>query len=106
MLCELPCEVILVPMFPLLTVEEYLTMSAFLRIKEDLTDAEREQRVQDVMSDLDLTKCKNTLIGGAAARVSGLSGGERKRTQFAAEVLTDPSIIFCDEPTSVTYLEN
>jgi len=52
------------------------------------------------MRDLDLTKNRETLIGGAAARITGLSGGEMKRTQFAAEVLTDPSIIFCDEPTS------
>lgn len=87
-------------MFPLLTIEEYLTVSAYLRIKEPLTDEQRAQRVETVMQDLDLTKNRDTLIGGAAARITGLSGGEMKRTQFAAEVLTNPSIIFCDEPTS------
>ena len=29
-----------------------------------------------------------------------ISGGEMKRLSFAAEILTDPPIIFCDEPTS------
>ena len=29
-----------------------------------------------------------------------MSGGERKRLSFASEVLTNPPIMFCDEPTT------
>ena len=29
-----------------------------------------------------------------------ISGGERKRTAIGVEMITDPSIIFLDEPTS------
>lgn len=86
--------------FPLLTVHEYLTLSAFLRMGADVPDEERNARVEKVMKTLEIQNCRDTLIGGAFARVTGLSGGERKRTQFAAEVLTDPALIFCDEPTS------
>jgi ABC-type multidrug transport system ATPase subunit len=29
-----------------------------------------------------------------------LSGGEQKRVSFATECLTDPMLLFCDEPTT------
>lgn len=32
--------------------------------------------------------------------MGGISGGERKRTCIAVELITDPSIILLDEPTS------
>jgi ATP-binding cassette, subfamily G (WHITE), eye pigment precursor transporter len=32
--------------------------------------------------------------------VAGISGGERKRLSVATELLSDPDIIFADEPTS------
>lgn len=30
----------------------------------------------------------------------GISGGERKRTNIGIELITDPSVIFLDEPTT------
>ena len=47
---------------------------------------------------LGLNKCKDTLIGGGMIR--GVSGGERKRTSIGVELLTNPSLIFLDEPTT------
>jgi len=45
-----------------------------------------------------LTKCQNTKVGGAL--VKGISGGERKRTSIGVELITDPQLIFLDEPTT------
>jgi len=45
-----------------------------------------------------LTKCQNTKIGGSL--VKGVSGGERKRTSIGVELITDPQLIFLDEPTT------
>ena len=45
-----------------------------------------------------LNKCKNTRIGNNIIR--GVSGGERKRASIGVELLTNPSLIFLDEPTT------
>ena len=57
-----------------------------------------KERVEKIIKELALVKCRKTLIGGGL--VKGLSGGERKRTSIGVELITDPSIIFLDEPTS------
>lgn len=40
------------------------------------------------------------MIGNPERNMKGISGGERRRLAFASEILTNPSILFCDEPTS------
>lgn len=47
---------------------------------------------------LGLEECKDTPVGGNY--VTGLSGGERKRTSIGYDLMTDPSVIVLDEPTS------
>ena len=64
-----------------------------------MTRQEREDVVRDVMDELGLTKAHNTYIG-APNVVRGISGGESKRLALASEMLTDPALIFADEPTS------
>lgn len=51
-----------------------------------------------MITTLKLRKCENTRIGGPL--VKGVSGGERKRTSIGVELITDPSLIFLDEPTT------
>lgn len=86
---------------PLLTPKEYLNDLAQLFLPEKV----REHRVSELINLFGLTKCQNTLIGSAQTNpygkaVRGLSGGERRRTYIAGELLRRPSIIFLDEPTS------
>ena len=45
-----------------------------------------------------LENCADTLIGGGL--IKGISGGERKRTSIGVELLTNPKILFLDEPTT------
>ncbi|CAK4617831.1 unnamed protein product [Aphanomyces euteiches] len=82
-----------------LTVKEHLMYQAELRMGKTFNAVEREARVDYVIDELGLTKCRDSQIGGVAD-VRGLSGGERKRLSFATEILTNPSLLFVDEPTS------
>jgi len=82
-----------------LTVKEHLLFQAMLRMENSIGYKNRLERVQEVICDLGLSKCQDTLIG-IPGRIKGISGGEKKRLSFASEILTNPSILFCDEPTS------
>lgn len=82
-----------------LTAREHLIFQAMLRLERQIPYKEKVRRVDEVIVELSLTKCQNTVIG-LPGRVKGLSGGERKRLSFASEALTDPMLLLCDEPTS------
>ncbi|XP_046741059.1 ABC multidrug transporter H-like [Diprion similis] len=82
-----------------LTVKEHLIFQALVRMDRHIPYRQRMQRVEEVIAELALTKCTNTVIG-VPGRVKGISGGEMKRLSLASEYLTDPPLMFCDEPTS------
>jgi len=82
-----------------MTVRENVLFSAQLRLPQDLYSAERcEQVVDAVLDELGLGKVRDALIGNELAR--GVSGGERKRTNIACELVFRPSVLFLDEPTT------
>lgn len=86
-------------LFQHLTVKETLVYAAYLRLpRSEFTKAAKVQRAEDVLTELGLQKCKDTVIGGPFVR--GISGGERKRVSIGHEMLTDPSLLLLDEPTS------
>ncbi|KAL8159109.1 hypothetical protein V2J09_000646 [Rumex salicifolius] len=85
-------------LYPHLTVRETLVFCALLRLPTSLTRRERAAAAEDVMEELGLCKCENTIIGNAFVR--GVSGGERKRVSIAHEMLVNPSLLILDEPTS------
>nr|XP_043609676.1 ABC transporter G family member 22-like isoform X2 [Erigeron canadensis] len=85
-------------LFPHLTVKETLTYAALLRLPKKLTKQEKEKRAADVIRELGLERCQDTMIGGSFVR--GVSGGERKRVCIGLEIIMNPSLLFLDEPTS------
>ena len=62
-----------------------------------MSSKQRYQRVQEIIDELDLNKCKDTIIGMVGA---GISGGERRRLAIGLEILNQPSLLMLDEPTS------
>lgn len=83
-------------LFQTMTVRECLEFAAKLKLPGEY--GQKIARVNDLIATLKLNKCQNTRIGGPL--VKGVSGGERKRTSIGVELITDPNLIFLDEPTT------
>ena len=81
-----------------MTVTEALYMSALLRLPKEITNEEKMNRVNEMITSLHLENCKNTIVGDSLSK--GISGGERKRLSVGMEMIMNPSILFLDEPTS------
>jgi len=79
------------------TPREILTMSAILRGAE-AGGAGVQRKVNELLTALRLDKCADSLVGNLL--VKGLSGGEKKRTAVAVELITSPRMLFLDEPLS------
>lgn len=85
-------------LLPTLTVRETLAYAAELRLPPPTTAAERRQIVEDVILELGLKECANTRIGNNIHK--GCSGGEKRRTSLGVQMLSNPSVLFLDEPTT------
>lgn len=78
------------PLYPELTVSEYLDFAA--RLKK-ISRTSRKQEISRVMEQVQLTDHRKRLCGN-------LSKGYRQRTGLAQALLGDPPILIMDEPTS------
>jgi len=76
-----------------LTTRQALGYAARLRLPPGTTKAEYDARCAAVMDELGLTE-------RADVRVGKLSGGQRKRVSVAIELLTSPTMLVLDEPTT------
>src|ERR1700719_1315597 len=76
-----------------LTINQALGYAAELRMPPDTTKEDRQRVVAQVLEELELTPHADT-------RVDKLTGGQRKRASVALELLTGPSLLVLDEPTT------
>ncbi|XP_067277857.1 broad substrate specificity ATP-binding cassette transporter ABCG2c [Pseudorasbora parva] len=82
-----------------LTIRENLAFSANLRLsRKEYSSSDKEKRVESVIQELGLKDCADTKIGTMFLR--GVSGGEKKRCSIGMELITAPSLLFLDEPTT------
>nr|QNH67905.1 ATP-binding cassette transporter subfamily G-like protein 6 [Brachionus rotundiformis] len=82
-----------------LTVKEWLTFQAFMRIGDNWSYEQKYNRIDEVLAECNLEKIQDNFIGGLEFS-KGISGGEKRLLSFATQILTKPDILFCDEPTT------
>jgi ABC-type multidrug transport system ATPase subunit len=85
-------------LLPTLTVRETLMYAAQLRLPSSFTEKERARLVEEVILELSLKEAANTRIGNHAHK--GCSGGEKRRTSIGVQLLSNPSLLWLDEPTT------
>ncbi|MCH5353907.1 MAG: ATP-binding cassette domain-containing protein [Acutalibacter sp.] len=76
-----------------LTLHDMLLYTAKLRLPKDTTPEEREAAITRAINMVELPEKRDSLI-------KSLSGGQRKRASIAVELLSDPNLLFLDEPAS------
>jgi ABC-type multidrug transport system ATPase subunit len=85
-------------LLPTLTVRETLMYAADLRLPSSVSRVERKQLVEEVILELGLKEAADTRIGNHAHK--GCSGGEKRRTSIGVQLLSNPSLLWLDEPTT------
>ncbi|XP_043285776.1 ABC transporter G family member 3-like [Venturia canescens] len=78
---------------PQLTVGEVMSLAAHLKLGYTISAAYKHTQVLELLEMLGLSRCYDTLC-------SRLSGGQKKRLDVALELLSNPSVLFLDEPTT------
>ncbi len=86
-------------LLPTLTVRETLMYAADLRLPDSIGHKKRHSLVEEIILELGLKDCADTLVGDRLAK-KGCSGGERRRLSLGVQLLGNPSVLFLDEPTT------
>jgi len=75
--------------FRTLTVEENIL--SILQTRSELSSAERDSKLEKLLDEFNITHIRKN-------KGMSLSGGERRRTEIARTLATDPKFILLDEP--------
>jgi ABC-2 type transport system ATP-binding protein len=81
------------PLYPDMTVREYLTFVGKLKLPANVSKAERTSRVDNVMAKTHITDMANR-------HCSKLSKGYKQRVGIAQALIHDPEVLVLDEPTA------
>ena len=76
-----------------LSLYDMLLYTAKMRLPADISEQDREAAITRAIATVELEHKRDSLI-------KSLSGGQRKRASIAVELLSDPNLLFLDEPAS------
>jgi len=78
----------------------YETLLDQTMFKTTLSPSAAKERVEQLLSQFGLQECKDVRVGDATLGKVGLSGGQKKRLSVARELVSNPSLLALDEPTT------
>ncbi|KXZ56662.1 hypothetical protein GPECTOR_1g597 [Gonium pectorale] len=81
-----------------MTVREALVFGAILKLPSTMPRPQKVQRALDIAALLNLQKSLDSMVG--SSMLKGISGGEKRRLSLGIEMVTEPAILFLDEPSS------
>nr|CAD7443498.1 unnamed protein product [Timema bartmani] len=76
-----------------LTARESMSIASSLKLGRSTSSKEREAQIEELLEMLGLSECQKTRCGQ-------LSGGQKKRLSIALELISNPPVLFLDEPTT------
>ncbi|OWB59792.1 hypothetical protein B5S31_g1159 [[Candida] boidinii] len=85
-------------LLPTLTCFETLLYAAELRLPKLTSKESRKILVEEIILELGLKECRDTMVGDRVHK--GLSGGEKRRLSIGIQMMSNPSVLFLDEPTT------
>ena len=85
-------------LLPTLTVRESLQYAVDLRLQSPSSRIERDAVVEETIMELGFKECADTRIGTSTNSLC--SGGEKRRASIGVQLLANPSVLFCDDPTT------
>ncbi len=81
-----------------LTVRELFYYNAKLRLNNNYSEEEINDQVEKIITQLTLNEATNTIIGTTEKK--GISGGQKRKVNFGLDLITEPSVLMLDEPTT------
>ncbi|KAF9336983.1 hypothetical protein BG006_006647 [Podila minutissima] len=84
---------------PECTVREALQFSAYLRQPANVSEADKNAYVEEIINILEMENIADAVIGTTESGL-GISVEERKRLTIGVELVAKPKLLFLDEPTS------
>jgi ABC-type multidrug transport system ATPase subunit len=98
-------------LFQELTVWQTMAYGAMLQMSTRLTTLEKMVRAWKLVSELGLREVANSKVGGDSSsasggveRTEGISGGQRRLLSIGLVLLSQPEVVFADEPTSGMWM--
>lgn len=80
-----------VTLFSTLTVRECITYSAQLRLSPRVSESNKKELIESIISELNLHKVADSRIGSSDSK-RGISGGEQRRVGIGMELVTSPQV--------------
>ena len=81
-------------LLPALTPRESIAFASHMKLPQHTTEQQHVDNVERIIRSLNLTKCADSQVGDEI--VGGLSGGEKRRTNVAIELVNTPALLLLD----------